>query len=300
MKARAIVIAILLLAMITAVSACKPRQSTTGTNGGASGKSATSSEVTLQTSDGFTLSGTFMETAGSSPFPACLLVHEVGKDRTVYAELQQKLSDAGIDSLAIDLRGHGKSNAGGSIDYHNFSEDQQWVAMSADLAAGLAWLRAQPSVDKTRIGIVGASIGANLAVITAADDMIGGAEPPVACLALLSPGLNYHGVQPNFRGHDLGHIPVLIYSGTSDAQSYSGSQSLSQAARSGELRSFNGQAHGTDLFGADPNILPDVVTWIKANIIPREREIEAPASTQNPSSQPEPPMPGHTNPGGGA
>jgi alpha-beta hydrolase superfamily lysophospholipase len=208
-----------------------------------------------------------MQVSDTQPSPACLLLHQLGADKSTYSSLQDALAQGGISSLAIDFRGHGASTQGGNLDYHEFS-NEDWASLTADIEGGLNFLRSQANVDKTRLAVVGASIGANLAVIAVADDTIRGGQPPVTCMALLSPGVNYHDVQPLSRAHDLGLMPVLIVSGTADAQSYGGSQSMSQAARGGELISFNGRAHGTDLLKPNADMMGKVVDWIKTHIAP--------------------------------
>ena len=275
----------ILFAIFSFLVSCKQPQKQTDKQTVTGGKPTTSTSsapqaVTLTTSDGFTLAGTFVQASSSGKTPACLLVHQLGKDKSTYKSLQERLAAVGISSLAIDLRGHGESrtSTAGTVDYRSFTDERQWIAMTADLEAGLAYLRNHDAVDKTRIGIVGASIGANLAVVVAADDRSKGEEPSITCLVLLSPGANYHGVKPHPRARELGRMPVLIVCGTRDS-CYKDAQSLSNAARGGELVSFSGGAHGTDLFEADPTILDDTVRWIQANI--------SASPAQPPSPQPQ-------------
>jgi dienelactone hydrolase len=225
------------------------------------------SEVQVPTPDGISLAGAFVQVSDTQPSPTCLLLHQLGADEETYSALQEALSKAGISSLAIDFRGHGASTQGAELDYHNFT-DEEWASLTDDVKGGLSFLRSQPNVDKSRLCVVGASIGANLAIIAVADDTVAGGNPPLTCMVLLSPGVNYHSVQPLSRARDLGHMPVLIVSGTADAQSYGGSQSLSQAARGAELMPFNGRAHGTDLFKVDAEMLGKVVDWIKTHDLP--------------------------------
>ncbi len=224
-----------------------------------------SSEVTFDTSDGITIVGTWVGGIGEGPLPACLLAHMLGKDRSTYADFQRLLAEAGISSLAIDMRGHGDSTGEGSVSYTGFSEEQ-WAAAVNDFKAGLEYLRSRDDVDPAKLCIVGASIGANLAVIAAADEVVAGENDPPACLVLLSPGVSYHGIRPSPRGHDLGVMPVFIASAEADTQSFRGAQSLSQAARGGELHAFEGGAHGTDLFTAYPEFPGELVDWIKGRL----------------------------------
>jgi dienelactone hydrolase len=292
MKIRLSFFMILMLVCVLFMSACKPVVKPAGETPGRTTETTPeqvqgvpSTDVTIKTSDGFTIAGSFKKGEGNDLMPAMLLVHQLGADMTSYAALSDSLAKAGINSLAIDLRGHGKSTADGTINGSTFT-DEQWAAATADLEAGLTYLRTQPSVDKNRIGIVGASIGANLAVLVAANDMVKGTEPAITCMVLLSPGVQYHGIQPLQRARDLGHLPVMIISGTADTQSYPGSQALSNAARGSVLESFNGRAHGTELFTSDPTLLAKAIDWIKANDNPRQREVEGGNTSGAPPSAP--------------
>lgn len=76
--------------------------------------------------------------------------------------LADHLTRAGFVVLRYDDRGVGGS--GGSL--NNASHETQ----QKDASAAIAWLQTQPEVDPTRVGIIGHSEGANLAVLTAAAD----------------------------------------------------------------------------------------------------------------------------------
>ena len=65
-------------------------------------------------------------------------------------------------------------------------------------------LRERPEVAADSIGIAGASIGANLAVLDAADD------PGVRSIALLSPGLDYRGLRIEAAMKKYGARPALL------------------------------------------------------------------------------------------
>ncbi|HDS29922.1 MAG TPA: hypothetical protein ENN67_02640 [Firmicutes bacterium] len=223
-------------------------------------------KVQLTTSDGFTLECSFTAAQSETPAPACLLVHQLGKDRKTYAEFQQILSRAGIASLAIDMRGHGESTGGAELSHRGFSPEQ-WEQVKNDFFAGLEYLRNRNGVDPSRLGVVGSSIGANLAVIAIADEMSAGVENPVKSLLLLSPGTRYQGIQPHPRARQLERIPVLIVSSEGDSQSYPGSQSLSQAARNGSLYSIEGRVHGTDLFESESGLMEKLVEWLASVLI---------------------------------
>ncbi|RFP85433.1 alpha/beta fold hydrolase [Rhodobacteraceae bacterium 63075] len=71
----------------------------------------TSNEVETKSSDGHIVLGSY--TAAQEPKAAVLMVHGITADRSewgYYRTLAESLQKVGISSLAIDLRGHGKSS----------------------------------------------------------------------------------------------------------------------------------------------------------------------------------------------
>ncbi len=241
-------------------------------------------DLSLATSDGYTIAGTFVKGSGNEPLPACLLVHMLNHDRSTYAEFQDHLAYMGISSLAIDLRGHGDSTADGTLDFKKFN-DSEWVAVINDLKAGLGHLRSRPDVNPNLIGIVGASISANMALILAADEFTEDVEKPLKALVLLSPGMSYHGYEPIPRARDIFRMPVYVAAAVDDAMSFRGAQTISQAARGGELHEFEGSDHGTALFDAHPELMDEIAQWLNARVTGyAERVDDSPTDIAEPAS----------------
>src|SRR5689334_3400623 len=107
--------------------------------------------VTFPSSDGVTIAGEYFESA-SRPSPAVLLVHMLTRNRGEWGSLPDRIREAGMSALTIDLRGHGQS--GGSA--------QDLQAMVQDVRAAASWLASRPNV-RGDVAIVGASLGASLA-----------------------------------------------------------------------------------------------------------------------------------------
>ena len=95
----------------------------------------------------------------------------------IHIWLAADLVAAGYAVLVVDMRGHGET--GGA---------QDWTLAADDL--GRVWdaFAALETVDESRTAVVGASIGANMALRLGAD------RADVGAVALLSPGLDYRGV----------------------------------------------------------------------------------------------------------
>ena len=79
-----------------------------------------------------------------------------------------------------------------------------------------AWqaLLARPEVDPQRTAIVGASIGANLALL------VGANNNQVAAVAALSPGDDFQGIRPTGVLSNFGNRPVYLIASQDDPYSY--------------------------------------------------------------------------------
>ena len=96
-----------------------------------------------------------------TPCPAVFFCHgfagnKCGKDR-IYVNLSTALSQAGIASLRIDFRGCGDSE--GDITETTIKSELD------DALLGLHYLESLPFIDKSRIGILGRSLGGAIAVL---------------------------------------------------------------------------------------------------------------------------------------
>src|SRR5688500_17217370 len=108
--------------------------------------------VTFRAEDGATLSGAYYEPS-RRPAPGIVLLHMLRRSHIDWDAAASELSDAGFAVVALDFR------AGDQVG-----------AYAIDVRAAKAYLRERPEVIPGSIGIAGASIGANVAVLDAADD----------------------------------------------------------------------------------------------------------------------------------
>lgn len=205
-------------------------------------------DVSIPAGDGLAIQGTFYPGPGSGPWPAILLLHMLGSQRQAWDDtgLPPALNQAGYAVLAIDLRGHGQT--GGSID---------WPQVDDDLPRVWAYLTGRDDVDPARTAIIGASIGANLALRTAAN------LPQVRGVVLLSPGLDYRGVTTTDALDRYGSRPLLIVASEEDSTAASASRLLTDLTP-GEARliMYDGAGHGTDMFTARPELSAEITGWL--------------------------------------
>jgi dienelactone hydrolase len=228
--------------------------------------------VTLQTADGMAVAGWYWP-AKLAPkqklAPAVLLLHMRGKDKASWGGLPETLRLEGYSVLAIDLRGHGETtnSQGRSLPLESL-RDSDYSNMLFDVGAAHAWLRQQPGIDAERLGIIGASIGANLGILYAAQ------ERKVRTVVCLSPGLDYKGLKPQGALPAYDKRPLYLLVARGDKESYSACEALRDAAikaKPASLRAFNGSEHGTELLRAHPGLDKTITTGWLLNYLPPER-----------------------------
>lgn len=117
-------------------------------------------DVTFTSDDGVTSSGWYIPSQNEA---AVILLHGYGTNRVAMLSRAQVLAGHGYGTLLYDLRAHGKSGG----DAFGFG----WLEVG-DVAAALAFLQGREEVDPERIGILGFSIGGQIA-LRAASEMDG-------------------------------------------------------------------------------------------------------------------------------
>ncbi len=128
------------------------------------------SEVQFLTKDSIRINAGYQIPKGKiSPAPAIILIHQGGSSMEEWYALPlwQRFLDEGYAILAYDIRQHGKS-AKDDGDINDLFNNPNRAPF--DLLAAIKFLEQDTRIDSLRIGIVGASIGANLACVAAASE----------------------------------------------------------------------------------------------------------------------------------
>lgn len=249
--------------------------------------------VRVTTPDNVVIMGDYYTVAQTNA-PAVMFLHGLNQKRATWTLMAEALQERGVAVLAIDLRGHGESvrriTAYGAqiLDASKFTGDD-YMAMMMDIESAYAWLEKQPGIDSTRIGLVGTSVSANLAIRYAAINRQLGA------LVVLSPMLNTGtGLRTDDAIKKIGPMPLRIFVSRHDSFSFSSCDRLIAIRKEqgvtvdNELVVCTGALHGTDMMvGVKklPNVMVDFL----------ETTLKKPASAPAEES-PAPPAPVPPNP----
>lgn len=104
------------------------------------------------------LFGWFVPVPGAARSPAVVLMHGWGANASLMLPAVAPLHAAGYSVLLLDARCHGNS------------DDEPFTSLprfAQDIEAGLNWLQLQPGVDGTRVAVIGHSVGAAAALLSA-------------------------------------------------------------------------------------------------------------------------------------
>ncbi len=192
----------------------------------------TMQEIELLTSDGWNIKGDYYESPATR---AVILLPMLNHDRSSYAPLIPYLKGM-FQIIAVDLRGHGKSTNKGM--WQKFM-DTEFQLMGQDVDAAVAFLKQK---NVTEFYIIGASIGANTAL------NYGSKHAEVRKVLLLSPGLQYRGISVEAPAKEM-KKPTLIIVSKGDEYSLGSCQQIYKFLKGEkELKTYDGNDHGTNLF----------------------------------------------------
>jgi dienelactone hydrolase len=240
--------------------------------------------VDFKAADGTPLKATYF--AAAKRGPGVLLLHQNTRTRTSWEPVAQQLAAAGINTLALDLRGFGESGTR----LEKLTDDQRSEVRRHwpdDVDAALQYLSSQPGVDHNVMGAAGAGW---LGVLYAVD---AARRHPAAIksLVLMSGETLRDGLQ---FVHEASQLPELFvfsdddeYPPTQDAMkllyvtSSSSSKKLvhyseaenaswrwfetSDAETTGKVHAHGG--HGTDMFKPHPELRAIIVDWFVTTLV---------------------------------
>jgi len=206
--------------------------------------------VGFRTADGRAVAGLLFD-APTRPAPAVVLVPMLGRPKDDWEPVAERLVEANISALAIDLPATTLPPDAGEL--------QRW---HEPIGAAVAYLAGRPADVRTMaIGVAGASLGANLAVLAAASD------PAIRSIALVSPSLEYRGVRIELPLAQYGARPALLIASVHDPYTVRSVRILAQdTSGTREVRWSSAPAHGTILLTRDGDLVRQLVEWFQRTL----------------------------------
>ncbi len=201
--------------------------------------------VTLETSDQMHISADFYKTDSDK---GVILLHMLNRNKADWKDFATFLQVNRYNVIAIDSRGHGDSDGS----WQEFTE-KDFNKMLLDVDAARIFLQEK---GITKIGIVGASIGANTALNYAVSNS------SISAIILMSPGLDYRGVKTEASMIKYARSVFIIVS-KDDAQSINASKKLYDLAKGKkQIQIYDTAGHGTRMFSADPDLKELMKNWL--------------------------------------
>ncbi len=216
--------------------------------------------MTVATQDNIVIVGSFTAPPDNEKHPVAILLPMYKHDHSSYDPLIPYLHRAGFAVLALDPRGHGESVGPAELGLARRVEQRDpklFADTYRDIEATYQWLTTQPNVDRTRLVLVGASVGCSVALDYASRDA---SVDGVVCL---TPGTNYLGLDSIRHVQKYGRRPLLLLA------------SDDEKAAAEELKKFAPDAHeeivpnpartdlhGTRMFGQVKGIEERIVEFL--------------------------------------
>lgn len=215
--------------------------------------------IELQTSDGILLRGVFKSPRPPQTTTVLFVSDDQNSFFKAYRPLVARLSGKGYGIMALDTRGVGVSQTtvnGASFNIKDhITNFATYEKMIEDVKQMVTHLRKTKGVGPLRIVMVGSIVGANVAILAAAD-----LPMDVRAVVALSPASNYRYLQPLGAAQNLGGRPLLAIASGGDNTSYAFIQELKRKATSAEAISLGGAARGHDLL--NPDAMERVLKWV--------------------------------------
>jgi hypothetical protein len=211
--------------------------------------SAAARTVMLRSPSGRTVEASLNE-ASQRPAPAVVLVGTLGHPREEWQAIGQRMADARITTLAIDLPAATLPAEASGLN-----------GWADDVRGAIAFLAGRAETKAGAIGVLGAGLGASLAAVAASGDL------QVRALALVSPNLDYRGFRIENALRQFGARPAYLVASRQDPYS---ARSVRELAKNGpgprEVQMADVVASGTSLLVREPDLVRLLIEWFQRTL----------------------------------
>lgn len=225
-------------------------------------------EIEFNTKDNIRISGTYTyKKTQLAAIPLVVLIHQGGSSRKEWMDLPliKKLVNEGYGVLAYDIRMHGKSQKDGKFgDLYNNSK-----RAPLDLDAAINYMFKKENINFKRVGIVGASIGSNIAAAFASKKYsIEDDNYRVKSVVVISAKTS---AAQNLSGQTKPIIPTnAFYIASKDEQNgkraFWAKELFDKTKGKRKVLIPSGKKHGSYILREHPNLQGEIVKWFKETL----------------------------------
>jgi dienelactone hydrolase len=211
--------------------------------------------VTFAARDGVQVSAV-LHLPEKTPAPAVVFLNMLGRTHRDWDDAAAKFVEAGIAVLAVEFRPSALPDPAAD------ATGSPYAALVMDAEAARAYLAARPDINPGRIGMAGASLGANVAVLAASNDS------SIRSLALLSVSLDYRGLKLEQALKKFASRPALLVASSEDPFALrTARQAVTMGDGARELRVLSGAGHGTVMLAREPDLANALVDWFLRTLL---------------------------------
>ena len=167
-----------------------------------------------------------------------IMHHGLSSVKEEWDPLIEELAKNGLGVFAYDARPAGTP----------------WQKLVDDMGAAVRSLETTYSIDRKKVILAGASLGANVCLKYAALTNNG------AAILLLSPGLNYQGLTTTDVAGQIKKTPILIIAHPADGYAFKSSRELTPLIPTGQFWTSTKPGHGVQMF--DEDLLRKISSWL--------------------------------------
>ena len=220
-------------------------------------------EITITAPDGVKLSADYYynESDKDSKQPLVVLIHQFKQNKEQWAEsFIDSLVNSGYKVLAYDIRGHGESD---KVNYPLTDLLTDPDKATKDVEGVFGWAKNQEGVDTSRIGVIGTSIGGNLACYARGKL---GAKTVISVSGSANGFEKFLGIDPRMMGRMMVRLKSFLFiCGSKDGDHEKDDRYImdNYIAEPMELKVYDSDKHGISLIREFPEIHSVMLSWLK-------------------------------------
>jgi dienelactone hydrolase len=224
-------------------------------------------DITITAADGILLSANYFYNKDKKDNiqPLVVLIHQFRKSKEQWAQnFIDTLVNNGYKVLAYDIRGHGKSSKV-KYDLEKLLSDEKEAP--SDVDAVFTWAKSQKkSIDSSRIGVMGTSIGGNLACYAG---YYLGSKTTIAVSNSKESFESFLRIDPRKMSSLYKRLAsVYLICGSKDGDHEKDAKDIMKDYLMDpmELKVYDSDKHGINLIEQNPEIYTLALNWFKKNL----------------------------------